>query len=197
MPANLVLRTLEHAWKALESLNAPMAVMGGIALSAWRHVRATQDVDLLVSLGGADTEILLGRLRAAGFRAKRNPPVLALGPLRVVQLLYQPQGAFLELQVDVLLAESEYHLQALTRRVSVHLPAVDANIFVLTCEDLILHKLLAGRMIDRADCVALIKANRASLEPEYLSRWAGHLGVATELSTVLREALASDAGSEA
>jgi hypothetical protein len=43
----LLLRALKHVWVALQPLNLPMAVMGGIAVAAWKHVRATQDVDLL------------------------------------------------------------------------------------------------------------------------------------------------------
>ena len=40
MLADEVLLALKHVWVTLESLNLPMAVMGGIALSAWKHPRA-------------------------------------------------------------------------------------------------------------------------------------------------------------
>ena len=159
-------------------------------------MRATHDVDLLVSLADADTGTLMHRLTTAGFRAKRDPPVVPLGSVRVLQLLYQPGGAFMELQVDVLLAESEYHRHALTRRVPVHLPDMPIEVYVLTCEDLILHKLLAGRIVDRADCIALIVANRTAIDREYLARWSNQLGVTRELATVWGEALPGEQISE-
>jgi hypothetical protein len=41
---------LKHAWITLEPLGLPMAVMGGLALATWKHVRTTCDVDLLVGV---------------------------------------------------------------------------------------------------------------------------------------------------
>ncbi len=60
---------------------------------------------------------------------------------------------------------------------------------VLTCEDMILHKLLAGRMIDQIDAASLVRINRCVLDVAYLSRWAGDLGVSQELADAWRQAL--------
>src|SRR2546421_11779748 len=78
MPSNLVLRTLAHSWRVLEPLGMPMAVMGGIALSAWKHVRATQDVDLLIGIGKADLNVVLRQLAGGQIRPKQDPPVMPL-----------------------------------------------------------------------------------------------------------------------
>jgi hypothetical protein len=101
MPADLLLRALKQVWTALEPLNLPMAVMGGIAVAAWKHVRATQDIDVLIGIGSTDPDVLLQSLAGAGLRPKRDPPVLPLGQLRIMQLLYEPEGAYLEVQVDL------------------------------------------------------------------------------------------------
>jgi len=58
----------------------------------------------------------------------------------------------------------------------------------LACEDLILHKLLAGRVIDLADAAALLRANRETLDLNYLNRWASHLEVDGGLAGVWKEA---------
>jgi hypothetical protein len=65
MLAKEVLRTLKHIWVSLEALDIPMAVMGGIALSVWKHTRATQDVDLLVDFAKKDENLILQKLFAA------------------------------------------------------------------------------------------------------------------------------------
>ena len=163
-----------------------MAVIGGLALAAWKHIRATQDVDLLLAVRRGGVDSILEKLRDAGLRAKRKPPVTHLGQLDVVQLLYEPPEAFVEMQVDLLLADSEYHLTALARRCSVKLPTCDLDIAVLACEDMVLHKLLAGRMIDLADAAALLRLNRESLDNEYLIQWARNLGVAEDLTRLQR-----------
>jgi hypothetical protein len=188
MVAEVVLRALKHAWVTLESLHIPMALMGGIAVSAWKHVRATRDVDLLVGLALKDADQVLRKLAEANIRPKRQPPVLTLGQLHLLQLLYEPPEAYLDLQIDLLFAESAYQKAALARRTPAQLPDLDIQIFVLTCEDLILHKLLAGRIVDRADAAALLRVNRGKLDLSYLLHWIGMLALAPELAEVWEEA---------
>jgi hypothetical protein len=188
MLANEVVLALKHVWLTLEALNVPMAIMGGIALSAWKHPRATQDVDLLIGLEPNDELSVLQRLAAANIRAKRQPPIIALGKLRILQLLYQPPGTYLDLQIDLLLADCEYQKESLRRRNILRLPDLDISVAVLSCEDLILHKLLAGRILDRADAVTLVRANRASLDTGYLRHWSQVLALTTELAAIWGEA---------
>lgn len=189
MAADLLLQALRHVWAALEPLRIPMAVMGGLAVSAWQHMRATHDVDLLIGVGGTDIGLILERLTQAGVRLKHEPPILTLGPFRVLQVLYEPPGAYLDLQIDLLLGDSAYHQTALSRRVPVKLPDADFEVPVLSCEDLMVHKLLAGRMIDRADVAALLRVNRASLDLGYLAHWVAEMNLAADFAEVWEEAL--------
>jgi len=170
-----------------------MAVMGGLALAAWRHVRATRDVDLLIGIAEEDLEPLLSTATSAGLRPKHQPPLISIGSLQILQLLYEPPGAYLDLQVDLLLAQSEYHRQALARRVPTRLSALDIDLYVLACDDLILHKLLAGRLIDRADAAMLLRANRADLNLDYLLGWTTKLSLGAELAQVWEDAFPGEA----
>jgi hypothetical protein len=154
-----------------------MAVVGGLALAAWKHVRATRDIDLLLGIAPEDLEPVFERLAAAGIRLKQGASPTSLGPLNVLQFVYEPPESLMELQIDLLLADSPYHRVALERSVPTRLPELDIEVRVLACEDLILHKLLAGRMIDLADAAALLRANRDTLDLDYLNRWAASLEV--------------------
>jgi hypothetical protein len=183
---------LRRLLAALNSAEIPAAVMGGIGVSAWKHVRATQDIGLLVSADAGAGE-LLRVLSAAGFRPKREPPLLALGDLRLLQLLCEVPGTYVEVQADLLLADSEYHRTALARRVPVELEGIEEKVSVLSCEDLVLHKLLAGRILDLADASALLRANRERLEIPYLLSWAGRLDVMPDLAQTWEEAFPGEA----
>lgn len=190
MVADVLLATLGHAWRTLDASGAKMAVMGGIALASWKYVRATRYVDLLVNLEARSVEELLTVLRAASIRLRRQPEVTSLGRLRLIQCVYEPPEAFLDLQIDILLAECPYQIQALSRRVPEQLAGLDLSVFVLACEDLILHKLLAGRLIDRVDCMSLIRLQRENLDWNYLRHWADYLAVSDGLQEVWQEAFA-------
>jgi hypothetical protein len=179
-----VLQSLRHVWAELDRLGIPAAIAGGLALSTWKYVRATRDIDLLVSIGAQELEPILGQLRSVGIRPKNNPPAVSLGPIDVVSLLYEPPEAYLEIQIDLLLAHSEYHREALRRRVMTPFPQFDVPLAVLACEDLILHKLLAGRLIDRVDAAELLRINRPSLDMRYLADWVERLELTREFAEV-------------
>jgi hypothetical protein len=188
MAADAVVKTLRHAWKALETAGCQPVLMGGLAVSLWKHVRFTRDVDLLIGLEGTDVQRVTKTLQDEGLRPKRNPPVVDLGTVRIAQFLYDPPGAFLTLQVDLLLAESEYHKTAVTRRVPTRMPGLDLNICMLSCEDLILHKLIGGRIIDRADAAAVLRFNRTTIDLNYLIDWIAKLALAQEWAEIWLEA---------
>lgn len=184
MPAEAVLVALRETWLALRPLGKPMAVMGGLALAAWKCVRATRDVDLLLGVSARDLAQILAPLEAVGMRPKGHEATIRLGDLEVFQLLYEPPETFVDLQIDLLLGESSYHQEALRRRIPMELSGLDVTLDVLACEDLLLHKLLAGRVIDRVDAAALIRANRATLDRPYLNQWAHQLKLMADMDAV-------------
>jgi hypothetical protein len=188
MAAEVVLQTLKQVWLCLEPLGLPIALMGGLSAAVWKHPRATRDVDILVNLGKANEDLLLPALERAGLRAKRKPPVLNIGPSRILQMLFEPPGTFLEIQVDLLFADSDYQRQALSHCARTRLPGLEIEISVLSCEDLIMHKLLAGRLLDKADAVALVRANREALNFTYLREWIGKLALGSEWAEVWNNA---------
>jgi hypothetical protein len=188
MAAPAVLKTLEFVWAAIEPLQLSVAVMGGLALSAWKYPRTTRDVDLLVGVEPNRVAVLLDALRAAGFRAKRTPALRPLGRMQILQLEFDPPDAFVSISVDVLLVDCAYGREALKRRLPLRLPGIERELQVLSCEDVLLHKIMAGRVIDRSDAAALIRANRQSLDLAYLSHWARNLDLDDALAEIWKEA---------
>lgn len=189
MAGEMVRAVLNHLWTALEPLRLPRALMGGIALAVWNHPRATRDVDLLLGVESSAIDPVIDQLRACGCRPKRAPPLLTIGTHSFVQFLYTPPGEFYDVQFDLLLAESELERSALERRVTRSLPGMDQHIDVLHCDDLILLKLISGRMIDRADAAMLLRENRDAIDVNYLVSWVQRLDLSAEFSEIWREAI--------
>jgi len=48
MAPQAVLETLRQLWMVLQQNKVPAAVVGGLALAAWKHPRTTLDVDVLL-----------------------------------------------------------------------------------------------------------------------------------------------------
>ncbi len=191
MAASAVTDALKHVWAALEPLHLPTALMGGLAVAVWKHPRNTRDVDILVDVRDVDLGELVEAMKRAGMRPKRQPAVQLVGDQRIIQLLYQAPGTFLDIQIDLLLADSAYQKEALTRARPARLDG-GREVAVLSCEDLIIHKLLAGRVIDSADAAALLRANRAGLDLEYLKGWLGRLDLLAPFEAIWRETFPSE-----
>lgn len=188
MSESPVVETLIHTWQALAPLREPMAVMGGLALAAWRHARSTQDVDLLLGASSTPVDELVVTLEKSDVLLKASATPRSIGSIRVLQFLYEPPNSLMPVQVDLLLGELEYHQAALQRRVTFELGNPRVAIEFLSCEDLVLHKLIAGRMIDLADAAALLRANKGELDLAYLLQWASNVNVRPELQRVWQEA---------
>jgi hypothetical protein len=158
--------------------------MGGIALAVWSHPRATRDVDLLIGVDSANFGPVVDHLRTWGCRPKKWPPLITIGAHRFAQFLYTPPDEFYDVQFDLLLAESTLQKSAIARRVQRAVPGVDRPIDVLNCDDLILFKLLAGRMIDRADATIVLRENRDMIDFDYLAAWVARLDLAGEFAEI-------------
>lgn len=181
--AGEVVRTLvNHVWTALEPLGYPCALIGGAALAAWHHPRATRDVDLLIAVEGGDFGAVAERLVAVECRPKRNPPLVTLGTLRFAQFLYTPPGESYDAQIYLWLVETDLQKSAMNRRVHRDIAGFSRPIDVLNCDDLILFKLVAGRMIDRADAATLLRENLEALDLEYMQVWIARLKLQREFS---------------
>ena len=171
MASDIVLRALGQAWQCLDSFPGRKAVFGGLALSAWNHSRSTKDVDIIFDPAGTPLHLILAKLGAADFRAKGRNAVIRLDDAEYIQVLYEPRDALMPIQVDLLMANSEFESQALNRSELLSVPELGRDVAVVRCEDLIVMKLRAGRLIDRADVVALLRANRESMEMAHRGKW--------------------------
>lgn len=176
MTSNIVLETLKHVWQTLAPLHLKMALMGGLSVAFWRHPRATRDIDLLIAPEEENARTLLDTLEKARVRPRQQPPVVILGGSRLVPLEYEPPGSFLDVRIDLMFADTDYQKNVLSRTVQGRIAGWETEIAILACEDLILHKLLAGRLIDRADVVALLQVN-PGVDVNYIQEWAAKLNL--------------------
>jgi hypothetical protein len=145
----------------LRGLGIRWALMGALAANRYRaSPRLTQDVDLLLANVGPGLEALEAAARAAGWNVRRASPEGELLRLRHPEL-----GI-----ADLLIAGTEYQQQAIGR--AREEPVGDGESApVLTAEDVIVHKLIAGRTQDRADIEAILAAG-VLLDERYIEHWA-------------------------
>ena len=160
----LTLRTaLGEIGPLLDGLSIRWALIGGLAANRFRRSpRHTDDVDLLLADAGPGLETLESTLTAAGWSVQRADPMGDL--LRVRHAEFG--------RVDLLVAGTAYQHEALQRALAAveRVPGA-GTVPALTVEDVIVHKLIAGRYRDLADIEEILESN-PTLEEHYIERWA-------------------------
>lgn len=150
------------------------ALAGGWAYSALVEPRATTDIDLLVLVARPSRESLLALMSPIFPSLVVHPAPMTFHGVSIWRTVGIRQG--LEIVVDLLLAESEFLKRALARRQQVEFEGM--SVPMLTLEDLILLKTLAGRLQDQAD-LQKIRDRGAEIDVDwaYVNEWKAKLGL--------------------
>ena len=128
----------------------PYAIAGGMAVAIWGEPRATYDVHLVVAVDVAAREKLLAAiLRIAAV------PVGAADIADAARNRHRPRICWTRhleptiILVDLLMLSATFSASLQQRRISI--PIAGTMCWVCSCEDLILLKLLSGRVKDLED----------------------------------------------
>lgn len=165
---------------ALDRLGIPWAVTGGVAANVHRQeVRHTGDIDVLVLLAETPLAQLTQALAQDGWRA-----LLTTQDGWLTRIEHPKHGV-----ADIMVAGTSYQCAALERALADVQP--DGSVVrLLAAEDVIIHKLIAGRHKDDIDVLSILAAAPA-LDDAYLDEWADHWNVAERLRS-LRELAAQE-----
>jgi hypothetical protein len=150
------------------------ALAGGWAYSALVEPRATTDIDLLVLLEPPSREQVQTLVSSLFDSTVIHPAPMVFQGVSIWRVV--GIRANQEIILDLLLADSVYLQSALSRARMV--PFGSVLVPILTLEDLILLKLMAGRLQDQAD-LEKIRAREADLQIDwaYVERWKQPLGL--------------------
>lgn len=166
-----------------DRLRLPYAIMGGIAVRAHGLPRPTFDVDFVLAVPRERLADLFAALKEAGYTVPdqyHGGWVDSVGgmPLFKVRLYLEGRG----IDADVFLVENDFQKEVMSRRI---LDEVEGKpVHLITAEDLILFKLLAGRPRDLLD-IEDVFFMQGQLDEAYMRRWAAPLGVADQLERML------------
>ena len=155
----------------LRARDLDFMLIGGQAVLLHGEPRLTQDVDVTLGVGPSRLADLLA----------------ACGDLRLEPLPKDPE-AFVrdtfvlpaadpatQIRVDFIFSTTPYEAQALTRAVLVQVGG--ERVPFASAEDLILHKIFAGRARDLEDAAGVVRRKGAALDWGYLHRWAAEFAL--------------------
>ncbi|MCS6303994.1 MAG: hypothetical protein H8K07_10045 [Nitrospira sp.] len=151
------------------------ALAGGWAYSALVEPRATTDIDVLLLLEQPSRDRLQSLLSPLFDSTIVHPAAMVFHGISIWRCVGILKNQ--EVVIDLLLADSEYLQTALSRRRQILLD--DLSVPILTMEDLILLKTLAGRLQDQADLEKIrLRQDELHVDWTYVGEWKAKLGLA-------------------
>jgi len=154
---------LANLARSLDGARIPYMVIGGQAVLVHGEPRLTRDIDVTL---GVDSSAL-GRILALGESIGLSPSVRDVKEF-VHRTNVLPLSDKSSIRVDFIFSFTPYEEQAIGRAISIKVR--DVSVRFATAEDLIIHKLVAGRARDLED-VRGILSRRKNIDAAYLERW--------------------------
>jgi hypothetical protein len=147
---------------ALASHGCRWYLFGAQAVVIWGRPRLTTDVDVTVWLDTGSTGHLVTALRAAGFQLSSVFSDEFVHTTRVLPLVYEASG----MPLDIVLAGPGLEEQFLNRVLEVEMAGTVVP--VISPEDLVVSKVLAGREKDVEDIRGILHMRAASMDLKYI-----------------------------
>ncbi|MCD6093965.1 MAG: nucleotidyltransferase [Candidatus Omnitrophica bacterium] len=182
--SNIILEALKAMINILEISGIDYCLFGGLAMQAYKHIRATMDVDLMLAIDSKQISNFILKLEKEGFKFDRNRGIAKIGDFEFLRFIYTDKKQGIDIYLDLVTLKTDFQNEIIRRKQKIDLFGFKVNI--ASCEDLILLKILSGRMLDRADVQALIEANKQELDRDYLKVWARKLGTERELTLLMK-----------
>lgn len=165
----------------LDKSNIPYMVIGGQAVLLYGTPRLTRDIDITL---GADTD-----------RFSLIDKICSQSGLKI--LPENPQGFAIEtkvlpaedvesnIRIDFIFSFTIYETQAFKRTKAVLMDGYPVKF--ASCEDVIIHKMIAGRVIDQEDIKNMLIKNKNSIDVEYIKKWLGEFSHIDEYKEIAQK----------
>jgi hypothetical protein len=165
--------------EVLDLTTIPYMLTGSFASSYYGVLRATHDIDIVISPAPQNVRILVQRLNEKDYYADLNAAIDAQRNQSMFNALDNQTGW----KVDFIFCKSSaYAREAFERRKAVDFH--QTGMFVASVEDVIVSKLEWAKMGESLrqieDVAAVFKKRHASVDRSYIEKWVAELGLAAQ-----------------
>ena len=161
-PASEILRALEQLARVLNERDTDYALVGGLGVSIRGPVRATRDIDMLVSIPQTELPRILESVGKNGFQVDLHRAIRAWNEDHLLDF------AFGSIRVDWIKSVLPVFSRILSR--AEWEAILGGRIRVADAEGLLLLKLISFRPRDQEDIRGLLAANPGSLDLDWVRK---------------------------
>lgn len=159
-------RLVVRVGDALDDAGLPYMLIGGQAVLIHGIPRLIEDIDITLGIGVDELQAIQGVCEAEGLEALPEDPAEFVRETYVLPAADPGTG----IRIGFIFSSIPYEREAIERSIEVDLGG--SSVSVASAEDLILHKLFAGRPRDIEDARGVADIKQQDLDWDYLARWA-------------------------
>lgn len=152
--------------RALSGREIPFMLIGGQAVLLHGEPRLTQAIDVTLGVSPDRLPDVMAGAEATGLVPLPSDPQAFVRETFVLPCEEVGTGV----RVDFIFSTSSYEAQAIARAVRVEIEGEDVPF--ASAEDLLLHKLFAGRPRDLEDAEGVVRRKGPEIDWDYVRRWA-------------------------
>jgi len=155
---------LSRVASGLEQGAIPYMVIGGQAVALYGEVRLTKDIDITLGVDAGELSRVLEIIGTLQMRPAIQEATEFVRQTNVLPAVDEVSG----IRVDFVFSFSPYERQAIARShpVKIH----ETNVHYATAEDLIIHKVVAGRPRDIEDVRGILSKSK-TIDLAYVEKW--------------------------
>jgi hypothetical protein len=155
---------LERLARELDARGMPYMVIGGQAVLVHGEPRLTRDIDITLGMTTEGIDAVVEAVTSLGLKILVDSPETFVRQTWVLPCEEVASG----IRVDLVFSFSSYEQQAIARAVSI--PIGSELVRFAAVEDLVIHKVLAGRPRDIEDARLVVRKN-PGVDRDYVCRW--------------------------
>ncbi|MBI2996060.1 MAG: nucleotidyltransferase [Candidatus Melainabacteria bacterium] len=147
-----------------EKSNIPYMVIGGQAVLLYGEPRFTKDIDITLGVSVEKLDSIIKIASSLELKILPDNPRKFVEELMVLPVIDGTSG----IRIDLIFSFSPYEQEAIKRANKINISGTSVNF--ASIEDLIIHKVIAGRERDIEDISNIILKN-SNFDKNYISRW--------------------------
>ncbi|MFH1776172.1 MAG: nucleotidyl transferase AbiEii/AbiGii toxin family protein [Candidatus Omnitrophota bacterium] len=149
----------------LNKRKIPYMIIGGQAVLLYGTPRLTRDIDITLGVDTDQFQLVKEVCHNTGLKMLHKNPEDFARDTKVLPTEYR----LLKIRVDFIFSFTLYEKQAIKRVKKVLINK--QQIKFASCEDVIIHKMFAGRAIDTEDVKNILIKNRNKINLKYIRKW--------------------------
>ena len=175
MIEKLIKKIAQH----LDRQNIPYMIIGGQAVLVYGRPRLTRDIDITLGVDTDKFALIEGVCEKLKLRTLVENPQDFARDTKVLPT-EEPDS---KVRIDFIFSFTPYETQAIKNAKQILID--DYPVKFASCEDIIIHKMVAGRAIDEEDVKSILAKNKDAVDFEYINKWLSEFGKLAEHGGIL------------